>query len=290
MYRHQGECPLCGKPKLSVDETHEGVALIACSVCSEKGEGRGFVRAVAAALGITVAELVNAPEKFIRLWPLGSDVNGTSDQSLGPAPLPSSARADGWCERLLATPGAWAHAHIERGVSLEVIRDCRVGYGDYEHARPGRTAFMFPCFDRAGLGRELIGLSMRYWPSPMKDTGVPYNLRGQPASIFPRPPEGEGPLLICEGEWDVLAARSRGVEAVTSTAGQHFDVSWDVLTAGRRVVVAYDAGAKEHERARVLADRLGGRALDMSRFGVPYDIGDLARDRPRRFKRLIGGS
>jgi hypothetical protein len=126
--RHQGECPLCGKPKLSVDETHAGVALIACSVCSEKGEGRGFVRSVSVALGVTVAELVNAPEKFIQLWPLGA--NGEGDQSGSPPPLPSSARADGWCERLLSTPGAWAHACDERGVGLEVIRDCRVGYGD----------------------------------------------------------------------------------------------------------------------------------------------------------------
>jgi hypothetical protein len=141
----------------------------------------------------------------------------------------------------------------------------------------------------------LVGLSMRYWPSPVRDGGLPYNLKGHPACLFPRPPEGEpgSTLLICEGEWDVLAARSRGVEAITSTAGQHFDLSWDVLTARRRVVVACDAGAKELKRARVLADRLGGRALDLrpwARGDAKYDIGDLIRDRPRTFRQVIGGS
>lgn len=284
MDRHVGVCPLCGKPKLSVDETHKGIALISCSVCG------GAASRFAVALGITTAAFINGPEKYVQLWPLGSDANGRGGGDQSPVPLPDSARADGWCARLMANPGAMAHVR-ERGVSHDVVLDCRLGYGDYEHGRAGRTAFMFPCFDGQGPGSQLVGLSMRYWPTPVKDGGLSYNLRGHKAVLFPRPPSGRGVLLVCEGEWDTLAARSMGIEAVTSIAGQHGALFSRALVAGREVVVAYDAGDEEHKRARALAKRLGGRALDLRRFGPPgYDIGDLIRDRPKTFKRLIGGS
>ena len=281
MDRHVGECPICGKRKLSVDEDLRGTALIACSVC---GGGMPFLRQVAAALGTAVAPLLNAPEKFIQLQPLGSDGADGGSADLGPVPLPDSARVDGWCERLIGSPGAWGHV-VERRVALEVIRDCRVGYGDWEGARGrGRMAFTFPCF----ADGVLVGLSMRYWPSPVRDNGLPFNARGHRASLFPRLPDGDGPLLICEGEWDVLAARTAGVEAVTSTAGQHWPEEWDSLVVGRRVVVAYDAGEKEWARSSRLAERLGGTALDLRHWGQRVDVGDLLTRWPAaRFRRVI---
>lgn len=290
----QGRCAVCGHRTLAVDTRPDGTDLIACFSCSRDGlKGTAYLRALAAALGASVQSLLRGPEFYPALelrQPENSRDTVEGQRRLdageeGAEAMPSPWLVLGWSARLLSSAALGAYEHmLWRQVSPDVARDVGLGYG----TKGGRPCFVFPCWARRPLGgdAELIGVKLRFWPNPIRDGGRPFNWPGRPASLFPWVPSPastwDGPILICEGEWDCLAARSQGIEAYTSTAGQHWPEAWDnMLPTGRDVIVAYDAGedGESLPSARQLAERIEGQVWEWphgTRKG--YDICDFIRD------------
>lgn len=101
---------------------------------------------------------------------------------------------------------------------------------------------MLPVF----RGGRLVMVRRRFWPdTPASSNGKPIKMvgpRNTPAELYPEVPPGRT-LIVCEGEFDALLLRQKGLPAVTSTASTSWKPEWDVHTRDRRVAVLYDSGS-----------------------------------------------
>lgn len=126
-------------------------------------------------------------------------------------------------EALLRNEQMLEHLKTERHFSAEMIKALQVGW--VEHG--GHEWFSFPIFDEHGeckfkkLKKPPIGPTLQ-------DKGMVYP-SGRKATLYPLPlfDETAEEILIGEGEPDVVAARSIGLQAFCGTAGaKTFDQEW----------------------------------------------------------------
>lgn len=136
----------------------------------------------------------------------------------------------------------------ERGLSEETIT--RAGLGFHYGSR---RAITIPLVDENGL----YNLKRRYLDGIDTPERPKYKaLRGRPHGLYPDMPQGRS-VLLCEGEFDALAARQHGLPAVTGTLGiEGWEDEWSCRFRGRRVAVAFDAGPRCYELAGERAEQL----------------------------------
>jgi hypothetical protein len=165
----------------------------------------------------------------------------------------------------------------QRGLPAGVLRDAGLGFRDGE--------WLVPCFSERGTVRDI----RRYDGKKLMSTaGCKSQLWGADKLASAQ----EGTLvLLCEGEWDGMAARwllrdsdTDGI-AVAVPGATVFKPEWAGLFAGKRVVTVYDhddAG----DRGQIKAEKaLRGVAAELSHVCWPesmpdgYDLRDFARKR-----------
>lgn len=198
------------------------VPKIRCWLCGANGDD------LCDALGLPHRLLMNDHSRFHNRPPRSK------------AKLPSPDDVDEWCRALWANDERLRYLRERRCLSERVIRVHRIGWDDERYTLPVY-----------GDG-EVVNLR-RYLPSgDPKMLGL--TLRG--SQIYPSLPSGSW-VILCEGEWDALACRSRRLPAVTSTAGvQGWSAEWDHHLAGLDVVVIYDCQAISRKVARQHGQRL----------------------------------
>lgn len=128
-----------------------------------------------------------------------------------------------------ATHKWYNYLHSERKLSQEVIRGARLGIHN--------DLLQIPIFNA-----ESIMLFNKYRRAPwMSDTVPKYQYdAGAKVSLYGIDHLSED-IIICEGELDVLALLSAGVNACTSTGGAlSFQKEWVPLFNGRNVTVMMD--------------------------------------------------
>lgn len=187
------------------------------------------------------------------------------------APLPSTAKIEGWAHRLLASPEPLRYLTHERGISPGVLRRAWVGWGEDWRGRP---RLLFPIFAPGG---DLVSIKVREPRSGAQMMSWPgQELR----ALYPAPKPAWRWVLLVAGEIDALRGRTAGLPAVSVTrgAGQWHD-DWTEQLRGLRVVVCFDLN--EDEQARATVARLKGagihpRRLDLRKLGLDTPKGDLS--------------
>lgn len=106
---------------------------------------------------------------------------------------------------------------------------------------------------------------------------------GSPTMLFPLSvldnTTDEDPIVICEGEWDVLALLSIGVMAVSGTAGcKAWPKQYNELFRGRRVFVAYDNDEEGEKYHTVPVRNLSKVAKSVARIRIPQSAGKDVTD------------
>lgn len=92
----------------------------------------------------------------------------------------------------------------------------------------------------------------KYRRSPFSEEGPKYRYdKGATSALYGAQfIENSHPVIVCEGELDVLALRSHAFPAVSSTGGAGtFDPRWADILKGHRVIICYDNDDAGHRGA-----------------------------------------
>jgi putative DNA primase/helicase len=163
---------------------------------------------------------------------------------------------ENWQKRLEATRGWSAAVIAEFGLKLQTHYRCKYS-GELKAVHDGMGRIVMPIADLDGIQNLRL-----YDPaSTGKNKIISWGRGIGQNRLFPYPSRGDGLVWLCEGEGDMLCARSLGLESYTQTAKRmrwpedqvrHFQ--------GRDVVICYDADVAGDKYARAAAESLLGTA------------------------------
>lgn len=171
-----------------------------------------------------------------------------------------------------------------RGLDTETLKEARIGWSRRQNA------YTVPIWS-AEPGSPVVAVKL-YRPDQKQGDKPPrhqYLKGGATKRLYaPHGVYTGGPVLLCAGEWDALAACQAGFNAVTFIGGEGAVPGDDVLSVfkGCDVVVAYDndrAGRQGNDkvgRSLLAAGARLVRAIDMERMGVgdKGDVSDVLND------------
>ena len=179
-------------------------------------------------------------------------------------PLPSDAQLTRWTKQLLADEQRMKYLRTKRAIDdVEIIKRLRIGYDRR------RQRYTIPIFDEHG---ELVNVRMYKPNANGPNKMISWGKGWGNGRIYGHDTLAENDvILLCEGEWDRIAALCHGVNAVTDTAGAKvFKPEWAKFFKGKHVYIAYDdddTGRRGAQRARrVLED------VAESVYGVSLDL------------------
>lgn len=167
-----------------------------------------------------------------------------------------------WATRLQASSALLGRLETERGISPGVLTELGIGVN--------RGRITLPVRDATG---GLVGL-LRWRPLPGGTAG-PKMLAtpGSARELFPAPEHlPPGPLLLCEGEPDALAALSAGLVAVSVPGVATWKPAWCRRLAGRDITIVMDCDRE----GRAAAQRIH---TTLKAAGITSTVLDLARER-----------
>lgn len=241
-------------PSLTVSGTGEGRALIKCHAgCAAE--------AVTQAVGLSLSDLYrpDAASPTIRL------VRGAKPRRRLRS-LHDEVVA--YVERLRDDPERLDYLTSARGLGTETI-------GLYEIGWDGR-AYTIPIYDETGL---LVNIR-RYDPEgEPKMSNTPGH--GSPAQLYLRDGrfEHRENVFLCEGEWDALLLRDRGLTAVTGTGGAGtFRAEWAEAFAGKAVWIVYDCDEAGRRGAETAARAIAPHAKQVAIVDLGLDNGQDLTD------------
>lgn len=301
-------CPLCDHHSLDIDykaarDTGEPKLLAYCWHCGPMYDD--YLRELCRAAGLRMLDVLGRDPAWSHR-PRTPKVLVQAPETLPTIPaLRARTRA------LLDHDAAMRWLTEKRGLTEATIKKHRLGYASHN----GHDAILIPVI----RGNEVIGLRRRYFAdSPTTSSGQPLKIvgaRGHAAALYPNVPANEEWVLLCEGEFDALVARQNDLPALTTTCGASLPDKLARSLAGRRVLIAYDAGATSQARAtqrRLLRDHDVQQAvpIDLGRLGLAHgedltdffvtqgrsrkEFASFVRDEMRRLRRtslrsVLGG-
>lgn len=181
-----------------------------------------------------------------------------------------------WTLRLWRSPDLLRYLELVRGIGFETLVAHDIGWDGSRLTIPVRDWF----------GR-VVNIR-RYLPhaGPGRSKMISFATGSGEARLFPIANmkwRRDEPVLVCEGEWDSLAAISRGYRAVTSTGGaKTFPESWAPLFEGQRVRIVFDRDDAGREGARKVAETLAPWAEEVKIVTLPApedsDLSDFYLD------------
>lgn len=169
----------------------------------------------------------------------------------------SSRQIAAWGARLAGNRPLLDRLLAARGITPAVLAQFDVGYDGRRITIPTRSA------DGA-----LTGL-LRWKPFNRGDASKMLAAAGSRRDLFPAPETlTPGTVILCEGEPDVLAARSARLVAVSIPGAASWRAEWARRFAGSSVVIAFDCDVEGRRAARD-----AGR--DLRAAGVAVTVVDL---------------
>lgn len=207
-------------------------------------------------------------------WPVREPASTTG---LSDAPVRAAASeqdvAD-WAIALTRRTTLTARLATERAITAEVLARFQIGYDGRRVTIPVRSA--------AG---ELAGI-LRWLPFDRRGAPKMLALAGSRRVLCPAPEHlPPGPVVLCEGEPDALAAHGVGLTAVAIPGVAGWKDEWAPRFTGRLVTIVMDCD----DDGRACAQRI---ALDLADAGVSAVVVDLASDRADGYDltdHLLGG-
>lgn len=247
-------CPVHGDgntPNLCVDVTTNMHGLLAvqfrCVSCGANGD------AVLASLGLSAHAQV--------IYHRGKDAFAYQRPKYA-APLPSVQQLNEWRSALRADEERWRYVTEVRGVATKTAHRFRLGWDAV------RKRYTLPVTGKDGL---LANVRL-YNPDAEPPQGKMTHTTGHGAArLYPAPPRSDTArgVVVTEGEWDALVARSHGLVAVSGTNGAGMWLpEWSAALAGRPVAFVYDCD----EAGRTGAAKA---AASVARFAESVRVVDL---------------
>lgn len=169
------------------------------------------------------------------------------------------AYVDKWHAELMSNIPIRAYLTKDRGLSVAVIRQYKIGYDGERYTIPVRNASGI-CVNVRRYKPQATGANKMMAYTETVD-GVP--LKGWGVNrLFPRDIlYSSDTVVLCEGEWDTLVQLSKGIPAITQTAGAgSWAKTWTPWFEGKTVYVCYDVDEAGRKGARKIAGILYGVA------------------------------
>jgi hypothetical protein len=209
-------------------------------------------------LGVEPKELLSDPRPAL----IAAGGKGRRQDDSAPR-RPSLGQIGGWHSRLMEQQNARVLDYLlGRGVSLEVVQRCRIGWDGRYLTFPMRGRFLKRREPRDGA--QMLNL-------PGKD---------RPWPLYPRVPRDKGWALLVAGELDALCALSAGLPAVSVTLGASaWRDAWTDELCGLSVVVCFDNNEHDLAARRVRELRAAGVnacGRDLRALGLDKPKGDLS--------------
>lgn len=203
----------------------------------------------------------------------------------------SDSKVAGWSAALLSDEPILNDLLVSRGLWRHTLAAYEIGWDS------SRKCYTIPVRDADGT---LINVR-RYQPRPPPGRRKMWGVEGyNGAHLFPLSSlDGEGPIIIGEGEWDMLVTTQYGFPAVTRTASAiTWKREWNHLFEGRDVYLCHDMDKAGQEANRKVGLALTGVAASVRVIRLPYplrekdgqDLTDYWLDHdgdPDEFRRLI---
>jgi len=217
------DCDADSKGREAHCYVHSQTGQYECKKCGEKGNL------------ITLARFLGDDIKDIAINNAISTSSKQSKQQAKPKPKPIDPQV---VEQYhLALPPDVRRYLNERGISDSIIDEHKLGWGNFR----GSWWIVIPIPDAEG---KYAYLKLRRAPGDARKPKMLFEPEGAEASIYgvDMLKNGGEMIVICEGEFDRLAALAKGIPAVTGTAGAGtFKEEWPSLFSGfQKVYVAYD--------------------------------------------------
>ncbi len=174
--------------------------------------------------------------------------------------IPDTAVAT-WAERLAESSSLLGRLEAERAINASTLTRFEIG----QHGR----RITIPVREADG---RLCGV-LRWLPFDRHGAPKMLALPGSRRTLFPAPEHlPPGPILLCEGEPDALAAHTAGLVAVAIPGVAAWRRAWAARFTGRAVTVVMDCD----DDGRACARRI---ALDLGCVGIAAQVVDLDPDR-----------
>lgn len=170
--------------------------------------------------------------------------------ALAAPPPPTDAQVWGWVLAAQIDGRLTRLAKERRGLDCDLLVQAEVGWD--------RTTNCYTLPIRDAVTAEVVDL--RTGRRGGKDRIAWQHRKGGTARLFSPTGLGDGPVLLCEGEWDALVAHQHGFNAVGTTGGAGTVPSVDLLhpLRGRTVFIAFDCDEAGRTGAEKWAARLIG--------------------------------
>lgn len=166
-----------------------------------------------------------------------------------------------WADLLTRRPTLVARLAIERAITAEVLARFQIGYDGRRITIPVRDA-----------DAKLSGI-LRWLPFDRRGAPKMLALPGSHRALFPAPEQlPPGPVVLCEGEPDALAAHSAGLTAVAIPGVAGWRTEWAARFTHRLVTIVMDCDAEGRTCARRVA-------LDLAAADVDTRVIDLGTER-----------
>lgn len=199
-----------------------------CRSCGEKGDAIQFT-----------AALLNKQRPEAALW-LAKRFNVRAQIVVNPLQIES------WHETLLVNSRYLQVLHERKGLTLETIREARIGLDS--------DRITIPIKDREGSY-----VDVRFY-NPFSDGKNKYTHLRDAASkseLYPYASLSRDPIFLTEGEFKALALVQRGFAGLTTTGGvAAWRADWSELLRGKTVILVHDIDAPgrkaANKRAKVL--------------------------------------
>lgn len=174
--------------------------------------------------------------------------------------IPDTAVA-AWAERLAQSSSLLARLEAERAISPGTLARFEIGLDGRRITMPVREA-----------DGRLQGV-VRWLPFDRRGAPKMLALPGSRRKLFPAPEHlPAGPILLCEGEPDALAAHTAGFVAVAIPGVAAWRPAWATRFTGRAVTAVMDCD----DEGRACARRV---ALDLRGAGITAQVVDLDPER-----------
>jgi 5S rRNA maturation endonuclease (ribonuclease M5) len=182
-------------------------------------------------------------------------------------PVIPSERVAGWAASLKKTPSLVGYLTGKRLIVPRIIQQFEIGVSGDRYTIPIRNefgSFINAKLYKPGGKPKMLNYKV---PEEIRSYGSPAML--YPLSVLEHTPDEE-PIVVCEGEWDVLALLSLGIMAVTSTCGaKSWPRQYNELFRNRRVVVAYDNDEDGEKYDKRVVNELSKLAKTIRRLYIP---------------------
>lgn len=211
--------------------------------------------------GGTISELIKREEEWVD--PPSGLGRSRSSNGQGSERV-TNAKISGWVQALHADDDLLTFLNKERGLTDDTILEYEIGWDKFH------KVYTIPI---RGPQQEIMNVR-RYDPNPSDDRRKIYSVKGMgKPQLYPVANlEGDSPIVLCEGEFDMMISNQNGYRAVTKTgSAKTWNGEWNKYFIGRDVFLCHDCDQAGKEANIKIGRMLRKVARHVYVIDLPYE-------------------